>query len=288
MITIDLDPSIHLGPFTLAWHGIFTAVGIFFGVWLSTKLVRERVSEADATAVATWGVVGGIIGARLFHVFDCWTGCTGIPGGYAAHPELIPQIWTGGIAVWGAAIGGVLGGLIVAIRRGTVPIGFGADAAAPGISLGFAIGRIGDIINGEHHAVACQPPLGICVQFTNPATLGQSPQFPPGDFRYSPDPVHLVVAYDMVWNIAAVVWTLALRRRGLPDGLIFWLWMAWYAVGRFLLGYLRVGDPNYAFALREDQAIGVLVLAAAIPMIVRLWPRRGPSAGAPREASIVA
>ena len=63
MITIDLDPNIHLGPLSLAWHGIFTAVGIFFGVWLSVKLVTQRVSEADANAVATWGVVGGILGA---------------------------------------------------------------------------------------------------------------------------------------------------------------------------------------------------------------------------------
>ena len=275
MISIDLDPNLHLGPITLAWHGIFTAVGIFFGVWLSTKLCREiGISEADATSVATWGVVGGIIGARVFHVFDCWTGCSGIPGGYAAHPELIPQIWTGGIAVWGGAVGGVIGGLIFALRRGTIPIGATADAAAPGISLGFAVGRIGDIINGEHHATACAAPLGTCVEFTHPSTLGQSPQFPVGDPRYSADPVHLVVAYDMVWTALGVAGTLLLRGRGLPNGLIFWLWMAWYAIGRFALGYLRIGEPNYAFNLREDQIIGLLVLAAAVPMIVRLWPRR--------------
>ncbi len=263
MIVIDLDPNVHLGPITLAWHGIFTAVGIFFGVWLATKLVAKRVSEADASAIATWGVVGGIIGARVFHVADCWTGCGGIPGGYSAHPELIPQIWTGGIAVWGAAIGGVLGGLVVALRRGTVPIGFAADAAAPGIALGFAVGRIGDIINGEHHAIDCTAPFGICVGYTNPATLGQA------------GPVHLAVGYDMLWNIVGVVLTLALRGRGLRDGFIFWLWLAWYAIGRFLLGYLRIGDPNYAFGLREDQAVSVLVMAAAIPLIVRLWPSRG-------------
>ena len=257
MIVIDLDPNIHLGPITLAWHGIFTAVGIFFGVWLATKLVTNRVSEADATAIATWGVVGGIIGARIFHVADCWTGCAGIPGGYSAHPELIPQIWTGGIAVWGAAIGGVLGGLVVALRRGNIPIGFTADGAAPAIGLGFAIGRIGDIINGEHHAVACEAPLGLCVGFSNPATLGQ------------PGPVHLVVAYDMVWNLAGVAGALLLRGRALPNGLIFWLWLGWYAIGRFALGYLRIGDPSYAFGLREDQAIGLIVLAAAIPMIFR-------------------
>jgi len=261
VIVIDLDPNIHLGPITLAWHGIFTAVGIFAGVTVSVKLVMQRVSEADANAVAFWGVVGGILGARIFHVFDCWSGCTGIPGGYAAHPELIPQIWSGGIAVWGAAIGGVLGGLIVALRRRTVPIGFGADAAAPGLALGFAVGRIGDIINGEHHATACDAPIGICVGYTNPATLGQ------------PGPVHLAVGYDMLWNALAVVWAIVLRGRGLPDGLIFWLWMAWYSVGRIALGFLRVGEPTYILNLREDQAIGVIVLAVALPMLVVLTVR---------------
>lgn len=262
-IEIPFDPEIHIGPLALAWHGIFTAVGIFFGVWLAVRLLRGLVSEEDANAVAFWGVVAGIIGARVVHVFDCWTGCAGIEGGYLAHPELIPQIWTGGIAVWGAAIFGVLGGLVVALRR-RLPIGAGADAAAAGIALGFAIGRIGDIINGEHHAIACRAPWGLCVGFTDPATLGQ------------PGPVHLVVAYDMALSLAAVAAALWLRRFRLAPGTIFWLWMAWYGIQRWLLGYLRVGDPEYAFALREDQVIGILVLAAAIPMLWRLLrrPRR--------------
>src|SRR5438128_9294671 len=139
LIQIPFDPNIHLGPITLAWHGIFTAVGIFFGVGLALRLVRPRIPDPVATSIATWGVVGGIAGARVVHVIDQWSY-------YAAHPEQILAIWTGGIAIWGAAFGGVLGGLVVGIRN-RVPIGYGADAAAPGIPLGFAIGRIGDIIN---------------------------------------------------------------------------------------------------------------------------------------------
>ena len=250
LIQIPFDPNIHLGPITLAWHGIFTAVGIFFGVGLALRLARPRIPDAVATSIATWGVVGGIAGARVVHVIDQWSY-------YLAHPEQILAIWTGGIAIWGAAFGGVLGGLIVGIRN-RVPIGYGADAAAPGIMLGFAIGRIGDIINGEHHAIACQAPFGLCVGFTHPDTLGQ------------PGPVHLVVAYDMVWNLVAVAGGLWLRGRRLPDGAVFWLTALWYAIGRFLLGFLRINDPTYVFGLREDQLIAVLVLAAAIPMIVRL------------------
>ena len=90
--------------------------------------------------------------------------------------------------------------------------------------------------------------------------------------------VHLVVAYDRVWNLIGVAGSLALRGRGFRT-LIFWLASAWYAVGRFLLGFLRTVDPTYVFGLREDQIIGLLVLAAAIPMIIRLTVfRRAPEA----------
>jgi len=255
VIQIPFDPNVHIGPITLAWHGIFTAVGIFFGVALPLRLLKGKISEDAGYAVATWGVVGGIIGARIVHVIDQ------LPY-YLAHPEQVLFLWTGGIAIWGAAIGGVLGGVLAAIRRG-VPIGYGADAAAPGIALGFAIGRIGDIINGEHHATPCTPPEGLCVGFTHPDTLGQ------------PGPVHLVVAYDMVWNLLAVALTLWLRRfiGRWPDGLIFWIWALQYAIGRFFLGFLRIDDPSYAFHLRQDQVIGVLVAALAVPMIVRLTSR---------------
>jgi len=280
LIDIPLDPNVHLGPITLAWHGIFTAVGIFFGVWLPVRLLRPYVSEDAAYGVATIAVISGILGARLVHVIDCWTAC-----GYDRDPLLIPQIWSGGIAIWGAAIFGTLGGFVAAVRRG-LPIGKGADAGAPGMGLGFAIGRIGDVINGEHHAIPCDGAPGICVTYSNPDTLGQGPQFT--DSRFSPGPVHLVVGYDLVWDALSVVVALWLRRfiGRWPDGLIFWIWAVQYAIGRLLLGFLRTNpqfEPAYAFGLRQDQIIGLLVIAAAIPMLVRLGTR-GWAKGGPRGA----
>jgi len=201
-------------------------------------------------------VVGGIVGARLLHVADRWDF-------YSQHLEQIPQMWSGGIAVWGAAVGGVLGGLLVALRRRDVPIGGAADAAAPGIGLGFAIGRIGDIINGEHHATPCDG-VGICVGYTHPATLGQ------------PGPVHLVVGYEMVWNLVGVGLALVLRRvmARAPEGRIFWLWLMWYAIGRLAFGAIRVGDPIAAAGLRQDQVMGVLALAVAVPVLALLQSGR--------------
>jgi len=268
MIQIPFDPELHFGPLALAWHGIFTAVGIFFGVWLPIRLLRGRVSEDAAYSVATWGVVGGILGARLVHVVDRWDF-------YSQHLEQILFIWSGGIAVWGAAFGGILGGLVAALRA-RLPIGGVADAAAPGLGLGFAVGRIGDIINGEHLAIPCDGAPGICVAFTHPATLGQGPGVGEGrPFSGSAweGPVHLPVAYEMAWNALGVGLAVLLLRRlagRAPEGRIFWLWMVWYACGRLAFGYLRVGDPAPFFALRQDQIIALLTLAVALPALAFL------------------
>ncbi|HEV2251488.1 MAG TPA: prolipoprotein diacylglyceryl transferase family protein [Candidatus Limnocylindria bacterium] len=250
----------HFGPFQLAWHGIFTAVGIFFGVWLPVRVLRGRVGEDALYAVATPAVIGGIIGARLFHVAECWTVCgADLAPGYSAHPELIPQIWSGGISIMGALVVGVVTGYIVAIRRGDIPIGATADAAAPGIGLGMAIGRIGDIINGEHHALPCAPP-GICVGYDNPSTLGQ------------PGPVHLAVGYEMLWDLAGIALALLLRRAlagRVPEGRIFWIWLAFQSLGRFLISFLRVDQPGL-FGLYQAQLISIILIALAIPMVVSL------------------
>ena len=236
-------------------------------MWLPVRLLRGRVAEDALYAVATPAVIGGIIGARLFHVIDCWTVC-----GYDANPWLIPQIWTGGIAIMGAVVVGVITGYVIAVRRGDVPIGAGADAAAAGIGLGMAIGRIGDIINGEHHAVSCGPP-GICVTYDNPDSLGQGPAFAPGDPRYSADPVHLAVGYEMLWDLAGVALALVLRRRFAgrpPEGRVFWIWLAFQSLGRFLISFLRI-DKADLFGLYQAQLISVVLIALSIPIVISLF-----------------
>jgi len=243
MITLPFDPNVHLGPVQLAWHGIFTAVGIFFGVALPVRLLRGRVSEDALYAVATPAVIGGIIGARLFHVIDCWSLC-----GYDTNPLLIPQIWTGGIAIMGAVIVGALTGYVIAVRRGDIPIGGTADAAAAGIGIGMAIGRIGDIINGEHRAAHANLPWSVI--YVNPQTLGERGI-----------PVHPEVAYELIMLVAIVVvqvwlWSRIDARR-VPAGVEFAVGLLAYAIGRFFLSYLRL-DPTYLFGLRGAQILGII------------------------------
>src|SRR3989442_5552342 len=145
-IDLPFDPNITLfGPLTLSWTGVFSVVGIVAGVWLGMRLARARIDDDKAYSIATWGVVGGIVGARLFHVIDQWDAI------YSHDPLQIIAIWNGGIAIVGAVIGGVLAGVL----RGVLlkeALGVGADAPAPAIPFGLAIRRLRDLIKREHWA----------------------------------------------------------------------------------------------------------------------------------------
>jgi len=176
----------------------------------------------------------------------------------------------------GAVVVGAITGYLVAVRRGDIPIGAGADAAAPGIGLGMAIGRIGDIINGEHHATPCGAP-GICVTYDHPDSLGQGPAFAPGDGRYAPGPVHLAVGYELLWDVAGVALALVLRRRlsgRPPEGRIFWVWLAFQSLGRFLISFLRI-DKVDLFGLYQAQLVSLVLIALAIPILVTLFRTSG-------------
>ena len=104
-LTFAFDPVIaQLGPFQLGWHGIFTAIAVLVAVWLAGRLAPQRGIPTEVVyAIAGWGVAGGLIGARLFQVADHLSY-------YQQNPLLIPAIWEGGIAVYGAFIGGLVGG----------------------------------------------------------------------------------------------------------------------------------------------------------------------------------
>jgi phosphatidylglycerol:prolipoprotein diacylglycerol transferase len=135
-----------------------------------------------------------------------------------------------------------------------------------------AIGRIGDIINGEHHALPCGAP-GICVTYDHPDTLGQGPTFVPGDPRSSAGPVHLAVGYELLWDLAGVALALLLRRRltgRSPEGRIFWIWLAFQSLGRLLISFLRIDKPGL-FGLYQAQLVSLVLVALSIPILFTLF-----------------
>ena len=136
MITIGIDPILFsIGHFHLRWYGLIVLTAISVGVWVTAReAVRKGFKKEDIYDAALWVLLGGMIGARLFHVIDHW------PDEYAANPIRALFLWEGGLAIWGALVGGLISVSILSRLRGW-KLPKLLDAAAPGLALAQAIGR---------------------------------------------------------------------------------------------------------------------------------------------------
>jgi phosphatidylglycerol:prolipoprotein diacylglycerol transferase len=215
-----------------------------------------------------WGVIGAIIGARLFHVIDQWDF-------YSKDPIQIIKINEGGLAIYGTIVGGPVAGAIYAWRKG-LNVPRLADVASPPLILGMAIGRIGDIINGEHHGAHAQG-FPLAVVYTNPSTLGEIGA-----------PVHLAVGYELVLDLLIFVGLLWLARavvrtpggrfgfnwnpRYPRDGMLFWTYIGAYSLCRFFIQFYRVDTP-FALGLSQAQLLSVVSAMIAIWALVFQYQR---------------
>lgn len=243
MIVINIDPILAMiGPFAVSWHGFFSAVGILIGLWVAAQLVQKAgIDREHVYNMAIWAVPAGVVGARLFHVVDKFEY-------YAANPLAILAIQEGGLAIYGGLAGGILAGVLYARRR-NLPLGLFADAIAPALILGQGIGRIGDVINGEHRGLTADLPWSVV--YTHPNTAGERGLA-----------VHPAVGYEMIWDLAVFGLLLWLLGRFPRSGMLFWIYVALYAVGRFWTGFFRE-DTIAMFGLRQAQLIAVAGLVAA-------------------------
>ncbi len=249
-IVIDVNPMIaHAGPFMLSWFNLFFALAIFAGAWLGLREARRRGLDVEKVqSLILWAVLGGLVGARLFHVVDRW-------GLYADDPLRALYVWEGGLAVYGGLIGGVLTGFVYAWRSG-LPAWRVADAAAPGLILGQALGRLACIPNGDAYGAPTDVPWAFI--YTNPMTM-------------VPDnllgvPLHPYPAYELLFDLAVLGLLWRLRDVFKADGLLFLTYVGVYAVGRFLLTFFRM-EQVWFFGLQEAQVVALAVLVVALPLL---------------------
>ena len=147
----------HLGPVPLRAYALCIILGVVAAVWLGEKRWIARGGAAGQVGdIALWGVPFGLVGARLYHVItdhDLYFGA-----GKDAVGAL--EIWHGGLGIWGAIAGGVLGGAIGA-RRSGIKMRPMLDALAPALLLAQAIGRWGNYFNQELFGKTTSKPWGL-------------------------------------------------------------------------------------------------------------------------------
>jgi len=267
-IVIDLNPNIvRIGPLLITWHGVFAVLGIIaaarLGFWLLQKDVPNLTGTGDGLA---WMVVLGLVGARLLYVWENFK--------LFADGQLLRifALTEGGISQWGGLFGAMAGAYIWA-RRTKFSYWKIFDAGGPAAMIGLAIGRIGDVINGEHHGSPTTLPWGV--EYVNPNTLGE-----PGKI------VHPEVAYEMLLCLLILGAMLPFHQRlkaRLPDGALGLIYFAIYGTGRFFLSFVRT-DPSVFLGLRQAQLASALMVLAAI-IVVPVLLRRASKAAAPAQAT---
>lgn len=265
MIHIGMDPNIFTsGSFTMSWHGLFTGLAVLAAVVLAARMAKEKgfLSE-DVYAVALWGVVGGIIGARLFHVIDKWSTI------YQYDPVRALYFWEGGLSLYGALVGGFVFGITYAAIR-KMPLGKVADLAAPGMILAQAIGRIGCTINGDAYGTPTSLPWGVI--YTNPAAASTAGPWVNGVLvAGQPVPV-----YEIICDLIILAVLLRIRKRLKNDWMLFLIYASAYSVVRFGLDFLRGDETAIAGPFHQAQVISLAVMVITVPLVIWL-ARRGPA-----------
>ncbi len=258
-IVINIDPvAFHLGPLQMHWYGLMIAVAIIVGVLITVRVAEKKAIAADHIYnLVLCAVLGGIVGARLFHVVDYWEF-------YMADPT---QILRGtGLALYGALAGGIAAsGVYARIRH--LPPGRVADSLAPGLLVALMIGRIGCIINGDSHGVVTDLPWAFI--YTHPGAmlprelLGQ--------------PTHPYPAYEIIWNAMALLVIWRLDRRFKKEWMVFLSFLSLYSAGRFILMFVR-DQRVWLWGLQQAQIIALLVLVVSLGLIIYSVSKR-PSDG---------
>jgi phosphatidylglycerol---prolipoprotein diacylglyceryl transferase len=244
----------HLGWFRLKWYGVLIAAAVLIGVNLSMRLARTRQIDPETIAdLAIWLVLGAIPAARLYYVAFEWQNT------YSQRPLLdIIKIWEGGIAIYGAIIGGTIAAIIFA-RIKQISFWQLADIVAPSLALGQAIGRWGNFFNSEAYGSRTTVPWKLYIPAKN-------------DYF---EPTFL---YESLWNLlvfSILMWLFVknTRHHNLKTGSIFLVYLIIYGIGRYWIEGLRT-DSLWIGSLRISQVISQVGIAIGTLGLLWLYVRR--------------
>lgn len=234
--------TISIGPATINMWGLLVSVALLVGWWLVRRSARQLQADGETAGDLVLLVFGGgLIGARLFYVFNEWQT-------FVDDPSVIWRIWDGGMAIYGGLIGGALTGWFFLRWRG-LPILPYADIIARTLPITIAIGRVGCLLIHDHLGSLTAQPWGQ--------------QLAGGSVR------HELALYEIVFMLGlSVVLNLRTRwwqRPGQPT-LVF---LFSYGLFRFLADFLRArdlvgADPVGWLGLHPSQWVAGLSVVLAI------------------------
>jgi phosphatidylglycerol:prolipoprotein diacylglycerol transferase len=254
-----VQPELHIGPLTLQTFGICFAFAFLAAGWLVAKRLREMGEDADWSYEMIFAaLVGGLVGARVDYLIENWS---------TASNDLTGAIFSGTGLVWlGGLIGGALGVVLWARWRGFLGLKL-LDVCAPGLALGYAVGRIGCQLSGDG-------------DYGTKTDLPWAMSYPHGTVPTT-DEVHPTPIYETL-TMAAVAYVLWRLRNRFRTGILFAIYLVLSGTERFLVEFIRRNDPVVA-GLTLPQALSLAMAIGGAVWILRAR-REGGLAPAPSPA----
>lgn len=238
--------------FDIKWYGIFISMGVVTAFIAASFNCKWRDIDYDTIIdVALVSLIVGIIGARLYYVifqFDTYNGNI---------LEMI-NIRSGGLAIHGGLIFGI-GTAFIMCRRKKVNFLKFMDVIAPSIIIAQAMGRWGNFFNQEAHG---GPVSEKFIQHF-PSFI-QKGMFINGTY-YQP-----TFLYESVWNFLIFIILLIVIRKSKKRGIIFFLYIGLYSLGRFVIEGLRT-DSLMLGPIRVAQLVSAMGVIACIGFIIYVY-----------------
>ena len=251
--------AFYIGEKAIYWYGIVIAVGLIMGVIVGLIEAKRRGYRAEMVLdLILVAVPICIIFARLYYVVFEWQN-------YAADPIRILYIWEGGLAIYGAVIGGVIAAIIFYYWR-RVSIGEVLDVAAPGLIIGQAIGRWGNFANQEAFGRAV---TDTSLQWFPYAVKIDAGKTIDGVF-YAAGYYYATFFYESMWNLIVFAVLMLVRKKVKIRGGIFALYVTLYGLGRFWIEQLRT-DSLMWHGYRVSQAVSELLVIGGLAYLIYMY-----------------
>ena len=252
---------LHLGPLTLTGYGLMMMAAFLMAGWVMQLDLRERgFSEEYAADIVVAGVIGGLVGAKLWFVI--------VSGDMDA-------LFRRGGFVW---YGGLIGGVVAVLANGwrlRVPARYTMEIAGAALALGYAVGRVGCFLVNDDYGVPTSLPWGVKFpQGLPPTTVAELQRmhvtFPAGTALNTVVAVHPTQVYETVLMFLVFLWLWRLRRHGHAVGWRFGVYLVLAAVERFVVEVVRAKDDRVFGPLSIAQVTSLAMLLAGIVIVVRL------------------
>jgi phosphatidylglycerol:prolipoprotein diacylglycerol transferase len=250
LIKIGIDPVlVTIGGLKIHWYGIMIALGLYAGIQVALRdAARRGLNRDQLMNVALLAAVLGIAGGRLYYVVQ------NNPSFFLHHPVQIIAVWQGGMAFFGAMFGGLVA-VAISAWRWRIPFWSLLDVGALGMTIGQAIGRVGNIINGD---IVGYKTNGWGFEYTNPNTFGPLNT-----------PVQPASLYELLISLALFLLLWNLRTRIHPEGMLAMIYVVLYSISQFFIFFLR-DNIVILGGLKQAQVTSLVVIALTLPVIAYL------------------